>query len=326
MLTIDELVRFAETLDPEERHSPVADAAAEEWGLDRPLFVRSSASHVFVAPRREEDDQGRQRGRVVLRLRPDTEPHREVLERGARAAASWYGAGAPVANAVASSSGRFTHSVEGYVVQALAAVEGEILEGRADLAQHAAAWGEALARLHLHGHGIVDAPDAVDLLSLEAHGTADDDVATLAVLLGRRLAELPRTSEVFGVLHGDPEADNAVLLDDGVVLVDPDDVRRGWFVSDVAFALRDWATVSGGVDLDAEVPGRFLEGYHRVRSLSDEEIGWLPLMAQASAVEDLLAFQAHLEVQPQPDWPDWAVDLDHRVRARAAALRAELSV
>jgi Ser/Thr protein kinase RdoA (MazF antagonist) len=319
MLPIAELVDFSRTLD-ENGRSPLADAAAKAWGVGRPRFVRSSASHVFVAPR--DDESG---GRVVLRMRPDSEHNRTVLERGARATASWFAADAPVANAVASTSGHFTQSVDGYVVQTLVAAEGEQLDGREDLPEHAAAWGEALARVHLTGHGVVGVPHAVDLLSLESHGVADDEAATLAVLMTRRLAELPRTPDVHGVIHGDAEADNAVLTEGGVVLVDPDEVRRGWFVADVAFALRDWGTVSGGVDLDAEVPRRFLEGYHRVRTLSDEELGWLPLMAQASAVEQLLRLEMHVTAQPQPDWPDWALDLDQRVRTLTEALRAGLT-
>jgi Ser/Thr protein kinase RdoA (MazF antagonist) len=317
MLPIDELVDFSRTLD-DDGHSPVADAVAEAWGLGRPRFVRSSASHVFVAPRRDDE------GRVVVRIRPDEGSHREELERAARAAASWAAADAPVVNAVAAPSGHFTEHVDGYVAHVLTAAEGDTLEDREDLVEHAADWGEALARLHLTGHGVIDAPDAGDLLAAESRG-ADDETATLAVLLERRLAALPRGPEVHGVLHGDPEADNAVLTDQGVVMIDLDRVGRGWFAADVAFALRDWATVAGGVDLDHDVPRRFVAGYRRVRDLSAEELGWLPLLAQASAVTELLAFQVHLATVPQPGWPDWAVDLDHRVRARAAALRDELT-
>jgi Ser/Thr protein kinase RdoA (MazF antagonist) len=317
MLPIDELVDFSRTLD-DDGHSPVADAVAEAWGLGRPRFVRSSASHVFVAPRRDDE------GRVVVRIRPDEGSHREELERAARAAASWAAADAPVVNAVAAPSGHFTEHVDGYVAHVLTAAEGDTLEDREDLVEHAADWGEALARLHLTGHGVTDAPDAGDLLAAESRG-ADDETATLAVLLERRLAALPRGPEVHGVLHGDPEADNAVLTDQGVVMIDLDRVGRGWFAADVAFALRDWATVAGGVDLDHDVPRRFVAGYRRVRDLSAEEVGWLPLLAQASAVTELLAFQVHLATVPQPGWPDWAVDLDHRVRARAAALRDELT-
>jgi Ser/Thr protein kinase RdoA (MazF antagonist) len=318
MLPIDELVNFARTLD-EDWHSPVADAVAEVWSLGRPRFLRSSASHVFVAPRRDGE------GRVVLRIRPDAEPHREELERAARAAASWSAADAPVVNAVAAPSGHFTERVDGYVAHVLEAAEGDTLDQRDDLVAHAADWGEALARLHLTGHGVIDAPDAGDRLAAESR-RADDGTATVAVLLERRLAALPRGPEVHGVLHGDPETDNVVLTDQGVRMIDLDRVTRGWFAGDVAVALRDWGTVAGGVDLDHEVPRHFVAGYRRVRDLSDEELGWLPLLAQASAVTELLAFQVHLDTVPQPDWPDWAVDLDHRVRARATALRDQLTV
>ena len=317
MLPIDELVDFARTLD-EDGHSPVADAVAEVWSLGRPRFVRSSASHVFVAPRRDGE------GRVVVRIRPDEEAHREELERAARAAASWSAADAPVVNAVAAPSGHFTERVDGYVAHVLSAAEGDTLAERDDLVEHATDWGEALARLHLTGHGVIDVPDAGDQLVAGSRGS-DDETATLAVLLERRLAALARDPEVHGVLHGDPESDNAVLTDQGVVMIDLDRVARGWFAADIAFALRDWGTVAEGVDLDHDVPRRFLAGYRRVRDLSDEELGWLPLLAQATAVTDLLAFQVHLATVPQPDWPDWALDLDHRVRARAAALRDGLT-
>ena len=274
---------------------------------------------MFVAPRRDDE------GRVVVRIRA----RRGLAPRGARARRAGgrvlggrrcpgreRGGGAVRALHRAASTGTSP--------TCSTAAEGDTLEDREDLVEHAADWGEALARLHLTGHGVIDAPDAGDLLAAESRG-ADDETATLAVLLERRLAALPRGPEVHGVLHGDPEADNAVLTDQGVVMIDLDRVGRGWFAADVAFALRDWATVAGGVDLDHDVPRRFVAGYRRVRDLSAEELGWLPLLAQASAVTELLAFQVHLATVPQPGWPDWAVDLDHRVRARAAALRDELT-
>jgi len=50
MLLISELVRFGRLLD-DAWHSRVADAAAVVWAADRPVFLRSSASHVLVAGR-----------------------------------------------------------------------------------------------------------------------------------------------------------------------------------------------------------------------------------------------------------------------------------
>lgn len=321
MLPIYELVGFSRTLD-DEGHSPVADGFAEAWGLGRPRFVRSSASHVFVAPRRDGE------GRVVLRIRPQREDgdNRTLLERSSRAAASWSAADAPVVNAVASSSGHFTEQQGSYVAHVLTAAEGDTLEERDDLPEHAADWGEALGRLHLTGHGLLDVPDATERLRVPAGTSIPADTAALAVVLRHELDRLPRDPEVHGVLHGDPEADNVVLTDHGPVLIDLDRVHTGWYAADVAFALRDWGTVADGVDLDAEVPRRFLEGYRRVRDLSHEELGWLPLLARVTAVGDLIALGPLLAEGRYPDWPGWAVSLDARLRSHVAALRRELNL
>lgn len=321
MLPIYELVGFARTLD-DDGHSPVADGFAEAWGLGRPRFVRSSASHVFVAPRRDDD------GRVVLRIRPQREDddHRAVLERCSRAAASWSAADAPVVNAVASSSGHFTEQQGPYVAHALTAAEGDTLQERDDLVEHAADWGEALGRLHLTGHALVDVPDATERLRVPSDSRVPADTAALAVVLHHELDRLPRDPEAHGVLHGDPEADNVVRTDDGLVLIDLDRVHTGWYAADVAFALRDWGTVADGVDLEAEVPRRFLEGYRRVRDLSHEELGWLPLFARVTAVGELIELGPLLAEGRYPDWPGWAVSLDTKLHAHVGTLRRELGL
>ncbi len=321
MLPIYELVGFSRTVD-DDGHSPVADGFAEAWGLGRPRFVRSSASHVFVAPRRDGES------RVTIRIRPQREDddNRTLLERSSRAAASWSAADAPVVSAVASSSGHFTEQQGPYVAHVLTAAEGDTLEERDDLVEHAADWGEALGRLHLTGHGLVDVPDATERLRVPTTSPVPAETAALAVVLRHELDQLPRDPEVHGVLHGDPEADNVVLTEDGLVLIDLDRVHTGWYAADVAFALRDWGTVADGFDLDAEVPRRFLDGYRRVRDLSHQELGWLPLFARVTAVGDLIALGALLAEGRYPDWPGWAVSLDSRLHAHVIALRRELDL
>lgn len=290
MLPIEELVRFGDGLDSEYRH-PVAGEFATRWGTAPPKFVRSSATHVFVAARGNED-------RLVLRLRPSAAA--DVLHRASQAATEWSAAGAPMVPGVASLGGRAVETVGGYAAMALEAAEGTTLSEREDdLADHAADWGEALARLH-----------AARLTTPGLPGSSD--------------LPLPRTPEVFGTLHGDPEADNVVLTADGPVFVDPDEVRVGWFAADVAFALRDWAAPGKAPDLSADVPRRFVDGYRRVRALSDEELSWLPMLASDAARIELAQHQVHLRRGTVDDWPDWAVLLERRIRDRADLLRASL--
>ncbi len=290
MLPIDELVGFGRDLDSDYRH-PVASELGGRWGAAPPLFVRSSATHVFVAERTDG-------GRLVLRLRPRDDI--EALHRAARAAREWCTAGAPMAPAVPSLTGRVVESIGGYAAMALEALEGPTLDELGDgLVDHAPDWGEALARLHtgrLEPSGLPDSPDL----------------------------PLPRDPAVYGTLHGDPESDNVVLTDDGLRFVDPDEVHRGWFAADVAFALRDWAAPGHAPDLSADVPRRFIEGYRRVRPLSDEELSWMPLLAAESGRRELAAHEAHLAHGPEDHWPAWADDLEQRIRDRADALRESL--
>ena len=318
MLFIDELVRFAATLD-DQWHSPIADSAAERWYLQRPVFVRSSASHVFVAHAKAEVDGPR----VVLRMRPDSAAAGGVLERGTAAARGWSRAGAPFADAVPSTSGRLLERVDGYVVTALAAVEGNSLEESGVDCAAAGQWGATLARLHRAE--VTSLPPY--LPATEEFVTGDGlgpELATVARRVRDALGTLPRQAGVRGVLHGDPEPDNVVVSSAGMVLVDPDDVRMGWFISDIAFALRDWADTSGRLDWSHGIPAAFLDGYRAIRPVSVEELAWVPLLTAAAALEDLSALQPHVQRTAQDEWPDWATALDTKIRARAARLDSML--
>ena len=84
-----------------------------------------------------------------------------------------------------------------------------------------------------------------------------------------RLGDLPRTPPYVGLLHGDPEIDNVVWTAAGGTFVDLDDVRHGWYVGDVGYALRDWAEPAGAPDLTAPVPRAFLAGYRSRRPLTE---------------------------------------------------------
>ena len=156
-------------------------------------------------------------------------------------------------------------------------------------------------------------------LLAEADLPSELDLVAECVL--RDLAALPDGPAVRGVLHGDPEPDNVIRTPDGHVLVDPDDVRVGWFASDVAFALRDWQDPRGRLEWTCGVPAAFLDGYRSVRPLTAEELDTVPLMVRAAALEDLGALAAQPGTPVGESWPPWAVDLHARLDTRVAALR-----
>lgn len=301
-MPVSELVAVARTTD-ERWHSPLGDAAAQVWGYGGAVFVRSSACHVFVTDR---DDAGR---RLVLRLRPAHDPGAARLRTSARAAATLSAAGAPMAAPVPALSGDLVETVDGYAVMALETVEGDTCENDDIDCDRALRWGRALADLHDRA----GAADDSDFDSDSGAGAGPPE--------GGGPVDRPRTPEVFGVLHGDPEADNLVWAADGAAtFVDPDDVHAGWFAADVAFALRDWAPPAGAPDLADPVPQAFVEGYRSRRRLSDEELGWMPLFARAAAARTLRGLEPVLAEPVDPDWPDWAHRLVARVAERAAAL------
>jgi Ser/Thr protein kinase RdoA (MazF antagonist) len=309
MLPIAEMVRLAGALDDRHR-CPEGDAAAQRWACSSAVFLRSSASHVFVA---SPEDGGQ---RIVLRLRPadapDTPDGGEPLRRSSAAAETLHAAGAPVPAVAPSTAGRAVERVGAYWVTALVAAEGDVLDDDDLEPETARAWGRLVAEFHRRAAGAA-VTDVPDLVALTSAACADE------------LAELPVALEVFGTLHGDPEPDNVVWGEDGPVLIDLDDVRRGWFAADIAFALRAWGPPGGAPDLAAPVPATFLAGYREVRAVSDEELSWLPALARAAAAETLRELAPLLAATPDPGWPGWAQELDRKVRTRAQEYEAALA-
>lgn len=174
---------------------------------------------------------------------------------------------------------------------------------------------------HVGGY-VVTAPAAVEGDPRDSDDLDDDTARAWGTLL----ADLPRTPPYVGLLHGDPEIDNVVWTAAGGTFVDLDDVHYGWYDGDVGYALRDWAQPAGAPDLTAPVPKAFLAGYRSRRTLTDEELTWLPALAQVSGAETLAGLEPLVAGPPDPGWPDWAIAIDRKVRDRADLLRAALRV
>jgi Ser/Thr protein kinase RdoA (MazF antagonist) len=226
---------------------------------------------------------------------------------------------------VPSARGELVEVVGGYAVTALARAEGETLESSGVTGTTAFEWGQTLARLH--GAGSMSAMPL--LPSSEALLRGDDlgsETAAAVADVSTKLLGLPRGPDVYGVLHGDPESDNVVATDDGLLFIDPDEVRLGWFVSDVVFALRDWADPAGGLAwTSGGIPAAFLAGYRSVRPLTGRELSWVPLLSRAAGLEELGVLRRLTAHPRSSDWPEWALTLDGRLRQRASSLQTMLT-
>ena len=123
------------------------------------------------------------------------------------------------------------------------------------------------------------------------------------------LQDLPSRAGQVGLVHGDPELDNVVWDAGEPTFVDLDGMSRSWFAADICFALRDVA-----------VHEPFLEGYREFRSLTDEELAWLPLFRRGHDLVTLAALERIAEPDDE-DWPPWAKQLNARLREIVERLR-----
>ena len=93
----------------------------------------------------------------------------------------------------------------------------------------------------------------------------------------RELISYGETADRYGLIHADLVAEN-VLVDDGKLrIIDFDDCGFGWFLFELATSLYFNINESYFEDLESAV----IEGYRSVRHLSDEELEYLPLFMLA---------------------------------------------
>jgi len=174
-----------------------------------------------------------------------------------------------------------------------AIVGGEVRE---EDEEHSAAFGELLAHVHVAadqlGSGyarwsldeerLIHEP--VDLLA--THLThRPDDVAFLRTI-GAELADelcrlLPKALPQYGLCHGDAHAGNALIADDGrLVLYDFDSAGYGWRALDIgAYVVSyDWMDLSADMKRKKErILAALLSGYTRVRPMEAAELAAIEL-------------------------------------------------
>jgi Ser/Thr protein kinase RdoA (MazF antagonist) len=324
-MPISELVRVARTVT-EDGSSELALRAARAWRYDHVQFLRSSANHVFVC-------RAEGRAVAVLRLRPEAAGERERSQRVAQMAAGLAAAGAPCVPAVTTADGEFTSSVVGddrrYVASLLVGASGEQLEAESPAPEQARAWGRGLARLHEAG-GRFDAPKLsrwVDAVGDAAKLVSDPGLRNVADAIVGALAELPTSETTVGLVHGDPELDNVIWLDNETpIFIDLDDASWSWFAADICFALRDFAPRAAAPNLGSTAVAAFLAGYRAIRQLEADELAPLPLFARAHALITLARLEQSLVEPLDPNWPDWAIALRRRLDAVASELRTALTI
>lgn len=341
MLPLSEIKSLNSTVD-EAWRSPVADAVAAAWGLPpgAALYLRSSATHVFIVPAKTGAE-----GTIFLRFMPAGLRTEEALLRPARLLTALSSAGHPVVSPVLSNAGRLVETLAtptGLVhAAAVTAAPGEEREPDTLTEDHSWAWGAALARFHVdaapHCGIFLDPDNAGKTANKHALATSpfiklaklkdDPPLAKAGETLAAEWAALPGIPAQKGVLHGDFELDNLRWDGNAVSIFDLDEARIGRFAEDIASALRDIVGPDYEKPTHPALLASFLDGYGSVRTLSEDEIALLPICMASNAARDLLQGAGVLDVEHAAgDAPSWLPELrsslaSHYDKERSLILR-----
>ncbi len=182
-------------------------------------------------------------------------------------------AGVRVTRPIRSSSGAAVVVVDGLLVSAFQGAPGEVVRPRHPAwgADFVAAWGRALASIHLASPppgGLEERWAWADELFLDPALFDPGDVGSRRALeaLVARLSGLPTSPDVFGWIHQDFAPQNfhfdPVV---GVTAFDFGNACRHWFVHDLVVSLSVLRRRAGGTALDDALLG----GYRELRPISD---------------------------------------------------------
>jgi Ser/Thr protein kinase RdoA (MazF antagonist) len=296
--------------------SPVAEQILDCWPHDpgSARFFRSSANFLYVLRY-----DGKRR---FLRFVDSSERRRTSIDAEI-ALVEWLAhEGLAVIRPVRSRNERFVETVasdwgtfHAVVFDALEGTQFE-LDELDDVGFRA--WGAALGQLHAM---IKKYPGSVS----SARSTMQDHLAQARYLLPEDalavreelhrleslLGTLPVDRDTYGLIHFDFELDNLIWQGRTAQMLDFDDCSRGWYVADIAFALRDH--FDAGADLLDPGVRAFLGGYAAHAPLADEQI---PLFLRLGRLIQCARIARALDVTKAPGQPDWLNGLIDKLEDR----------
>jgi len=305
----------------------IVSAAVARWDGADLRYVRSSANHVFRFRRAGET--------CFLRLTPASERSREAIQAELAFVELVAGQGLLVAHPLPSLTGSVIEEVAGvggrYYAVAFVGLQGEQFEADEMDEGMYRAWGQTLARIHQASQSFPS--HAARPVWREQAQVARDrlpsEEETIAHVLDAGLAwydTLPMSSETYGLLHGDCEADNLVWRDGQWQVLDFDGAAYAPYALDIVAALED---VWQGDD-EARVRERlnwFGAGYDEVRPLPanlwDTAPRWLTLLTAVKAARLIQSYAT----TPASDegQPTWLATMRERHLRWLATKRATLS-
>jgi Ser/Thr protein kinase RdoA (MazF antagonist) len=298
----------------------LAEVIAGHYGLST---VRC---HLIQSTRRDVFEVTSDQGRFILHLYPHVSYFRLMVEDEWEVVSTLHEAGVPVVRGVKTAAGNWSFAIsapEGIRYATLSHyVPGGHLRHRYSR-EAVRAYGRAIGLLHRTGSAFTPSAARDDIhqfllrmlldgaevfAEIHPHRSEEAEALRRAVdVLRPRINALPRSAPVYTLVHGDAIRANCQVSPEGsVTILDFDLCGRGWRAYDVASYMQ--------VDSD----GPFLEGYHEVQTLTDQEVSWLPMLVSVRLLVSLVIPCLHAQT-----WGSAAL-WDGEIDATVKLLRDEI--
>ena len=320
MMKLTTMIKLVNTIN-KNWESPIANEIASHWEYNKGTVKekRASANFVFHFTKSGED--------YFLRFNPPGERKFEHIKAEIDFLNYLSDNNIPVAKPVKSLSGKYIETVNTsigtYYAVVFTALHGKQFEIE-DLDKSLFySWGKSLGELHYASMGY----NTKYRLSWKNHIEMVYRILPKEEILAKRelefitnwVSKLPKNRTNYGLIHFDYELDNLIWKGNDISILDFDDCSFYWFVSDIAFALRD--LFDNNVDLDNENFTSFMEGYQTKMSIDKEILKDLSFFLR---MHNLITFTKLLRTledsNPEED-PKWLLSLRKKLNMVVAKYR-----
>ena len=307
MMKLSTMLAVDSTVD-ERGSSPIAEQILTQWNYEQGTieFFRSSANFVYRF-RKGEDV-------CFLRFANASERTRETIEAEIDILQWVAEKGMTVTTPLLSRNGNFVETVVTDTGTFHAIVFAGLENSQLDIENlddsQFSTWGATLGKLHsvlqsYTGSALFARNTWKDLLEFINAYLPEEKSAVRSEFeqLALSLETLPVTQDTYGLIHFDFELDNLYWQGQTIGIGDFDDCSYGWYIMDIAFALRD--LFPENVDLNNASFLAFVRGYRTQHALQTELVSWLPLFLRLAKLLTYARLVRSLDVPSSAGEPDW---------------------
>ncbi len=168
-------------------------------------------------------------------------------------------------------------------------------------------WGRCIGEFHRLAAGFKPAYPRYSWLEDENHDfeariPGQATILEIAADLKTRLLALPKSPDVYGLIHGDAHAGNFFVDDGRLTFFDFDDVSYSWFGYDVAtilfgVVLQPWVTPGEEVAAAEKFLVTFLEGYSRENDTAALMLPSFPDLLKLRELSLYAVIHLHMDVE-----------------------------